>query len=78
MSGKSFLRQEATSEIIENVASFCAECYTPLSENETIFYDMKNYRYLCSSCQENIQNELMHICDAVDVDIVDDNSGLFI
>lgn len=76
MSENCFLRQKATSDILKNVASFCAECYTSLSEKETIFYDMKHYRYLCFSCQESIQNELMQICESVE--IVDDNSGLFI
>jgi len=76
MSENCFLRQKATSDILKNVASFCAECYAPLSEKETIFYDMKHYRYLCSSCQETIQNELMQVCEPVE--IVDDNSGLFI
>jgi hypothetical protein len=76
MSENGFLRQKATSEIIENVASFCAECYSPLSEKETIFYDMKNYRYLCSLCQETIQGKHITFCEPVD--IIDDNSGLFI
>jgi hypothetical protein len=76
MSENSFLRQKATSDILKNVASFCAECYSPLSEKEIIFYDMKNYRYLCSACQETIQSKLVKFCEPVD--IVDDNSGLFI
>jgi hypothetical protein len=66
MSGNCFLKQEATLDILSNVASFCAECYVPISENEIIFYDMNNYRYLCSSCQEIIQEKLTENCESID------------
>lgn len=57
MSGNCFLKQEATSEIISNVAGFCAECYSVIHPHEIIFYDLHNYHYLCASCQEEIQDE---------------------
>ena len=66
MSENCFLKQEATLDILSNVASFCAECYVSLSENEVIFYDMKNYRYLCSSCQETVQEKLIENCEPVE------------
>jgi len=66
MSENCFLKQEATLDILSHVANFCAECYTPLAENEIIFYDMKNYRYLCSSCQETIQEKSTENCNPED------------
>lgn len=53
-----FVRQQATFEIISNVTSFCSECYSDIVEDEAIFYDMKNCRYLCRSCQEKLQETL--------------------
>lgn len=73
MSENSFLRQEATSEIISNVAGFCAECYTVIQPNETIFYDMHNCRYLCQSCQEKSRVKVDDSCDALN----QNNSTLF-
>ena len=74
MSKNGFLRQEATAEIIKNVASFCSECYHPVLEKETIFYDMHTFRYLCSSCQEvldiQLKEESMRLLDQ-------SNNGLF-
>jgi hypothetical protein len=58
MSENGFLRQEATAEIIKNVASFCSECYHPVLEKETIFYDMHRFRYLCTECQEVLDIQL--------------------
>ena len=62
-----FVRQEATSEIISNVASFCAECYTDIIENETIFYDMKNCCYLCEACQDVLSKKLDINCDPINL-----------
>jgi len=73
MSRNGFLKQEATAEIISNVASFCAECYHPVSENETIFYDMHKFRYLCNLCQEEIENQLAE----ASMRSLDQSSGLF-
>jgi len=73
MSENCFLKQEATLDIISNVVSFCAECYQSVSENETIFYDMKSFRYLCVSCQQNIQLKIDEKSDNID-----DNNQLFV
>ncbi len=58
MSKHHFVREAASSELIANVASFCSECYNQIETNETIFYDMKNYRYLCSPCKDLFQEQL--------------------
>ena len=76
MSANSFLKERATLNIIKNVASFCSECYSPLSENQVVFYDMQHYRYLCSSCQESIEDKSKN-CSKL-LDDSDENSGLFI
>jgi len=76
MSENSFLREKATLNIIKNVASFCSECYLPLKENETIFYDMDDYRYLCLICQNNIQKRVEDQYDPIGDS--DTNSGLLI
>lgn len=68
MSENCFLRQKATSEIISSVAGFCAECYTVIQPNETIFYDMQNCRYLCQSCQENIKEKLDEKCEPLNLE----------
>lgn len=67
MSENCFLRQEATFEIITNVASFCSECYTPIQLKEFIFYDMHNYRYLCEKCQALIDESLDENCEPLDL-----------
>ncbi len=58
MSKHHFVREEASSELIAHVVSFCSECYNELETNEVIFYDMKNYRYLCATCKELFQEQL--------------------
>ena len=63
MIGNCFVRQEATVAIISNVASFCAECYSEIIKDDTIFYDMKNCSYLCEACQEALAENLDSNCD---------------
>jgi len=73
MIGNCFVRQEATSEIISNVVSFCANCYDDIVYNQTIFYDMNNYRYLCESCQSELQENIDINCEP----LASDNQSLF-
>ena len=68
MSSNCFVRQEATVEIIENVANFCSECYEEILESSTIFYDMQNFRYLCASCQAEIEQNLESDCELLQSD----------
>ena len=65
MIGSCFLKQEATSDIIANVVSFCANCYDEIVDNQIIFYDMKNYCYLCESCQAELQESMDINCEPV-------------
>jgi hypothetical protein len=65
MTASCFVRQEATLKIISNVASFCAECYTEIIKDETIFYDMKNCCYLCEGCQEALAESLNIDCESI-------------
>jgi hypothetical protein len=65
MTGNCFVSQVATSEIISNVASFCAECYNEIIKNETIFYNMKNCCYLCETCQEVLVEALDINCESI-------------
>ena len=58
-----FVRQVATVTIINNVASFCAECYSEIIEDDTIFYNMQNCSYLCESCQEALAESLDSNCE---------------
>ena len=76
MSENSFLREKATENIINNVASFCSECYSSLSKNQTIFYDTKECRYLCSFCQEQIQDKRKSYSALSNS--TDEDSGFFI
>ncbi|CAA6818509.1 MAG: Unknown protein [uncultured Sulfurovum sp.] len=66
MTGNCFVRQEATLEIIKNVASFCAECYSEVQKNQIIFYDMENCCYLCEACQEVLAEKLDANCESLD------------
>ena len=68
MTGNCFVRQEATLELISNVTSFCAECYNEIIKDETIFYDMKNYCYLCETCQETLAEKLDINCEPISSD----------
>jgi len=72
MSENCFVRQKATSELILNVASFCSECYAEINENEMVFYDMQNCRYLCIQCQKEYEESLDENCEPLVV-----NSSLF-
>jgi len=58
MSSNCFVRQEATPEIIKNVANFCASCYDEIQEESIIFYDMQKFCYLCESCQSRLEETL--------------------
>jgi len=58
-----FVRQVATISIINNVASFCAECYGEIIEEDTIFYNMQNCSYLCEACQEALSEHLDTNCE---------------
>lgn len=60
-----FLGQTATVQILSNVTSFCSECYKEIAQDEFIYYDMKNCRYICQSCQEKIQENLDMDCEPI-------------
>ncbi len=53
-----FLEQSANRKILENVSKFCSRCYSEFKENDFIYYDVENYRYLCSNCACCISEEL--------------------
>jgi hypothetical protein len=73
MSENCFVKQEANSKLIDNVVSFCSKCYNNIVENEIIFYDMKNYCYLCESCQSELAENLDINCEPLD----SNNNSLF-
>jgi len=70
-----FVRQEATTKILEFVSRFCAECYREFSPGESIFYDMQNYRYLCEGCAEELARHLDEACEVAEED--EEPGGLF-
>ena len=53
-----FLEQNADSKILNNVTKYCNECYKEFEENEFIYFDVDNYRYLCNQCACCISEEL--------------------
>jgi len=53
-----YLEQRADSKILNNVTKYCTECYKELQENKLIYFDIKNYRYLCDLCACSISEEL--------------------
>jgi len=72
MSSACFVTQIASEEILLRVTNVCGECYNDLSEGDTIHYDMQNYRYLCTSCQEILCDSMNEQCE-----ILEDSAGLF-
>jgi len=68
-----FVRQVATTAIINNVASFCAECYNEIIEEDTVFYNMQNCSYLCEACQETLSENLNSNCEPLSTE----SSSLF-
>ena len=58
MSGQYFLEQVATVKILKQVTEVCAECYSDINIGDRIYYDMQNYRYICSNCSEDIFKEI--------------------
>jgi predicted amidophosphoribosyltransferase len=73
MSANCFVREQASAESIVNVTSVCAECYRSIVANETIFYDMQSYRYLCERCKDELQEHLDNNC----IPLSEDESSLF-
>ena len=73
MSSACFVSQEATSDILLRVTNVCGECYDDLEEGAIIHYDMQNYRYLCTCCQERLCSSMNEECEVVR----DEDDGLF-
>ena len=53
-----FLEQSADRKVLENVSRFCSRCYSEFNENDFIYYDVENIRYLCSNCACCLSEEL--------------------
>lgn len=68
-----FVSQEATEEILFRVTNVCAECYSDIHVGDIIYYDLKNYRYLCEKCQEKLCEKMNDECEIV----LDESEGLF-
>ena len=73
MSNGCFVTEEATSEILLRVTNVCAECYDDIHVGDTIHYDMQNYRYLCTDCQERLCAQMNENCEVVE----EEAPGLF-
>ncbi len=72
MSSACFVAQPATEEILLRVTNVCSECYSAINIDDTIYYDMKNYRYLCSPCQEELSLKMNDECE-----VIEEAGGLF-
>jgi len=73
MSNGCFVTQVATEEILLRVTNVCGECYDDLAAGDTIHYDMQNYRYLCSGCQEHLCARMNENCEVIE----DESAALF-
>ena len=67
-----FVSQLATEEILLRVTNLCAECYSDIRVNDVIHYDMQNYRYICTSCQEVLCDRMNDECE-----VIEEAGGLF-
>ena len=61
-----FVSQEATNDILLRVTNVCAECYNDLHAGDMIHYDMQDYRYLCTACQELLCEKMNEQCEVVE------------
>jgi len=68
-----FVTEEATAEILLRVTNVCSECYDDIHVGDTIHYDMQNYRYLCTDCQERLCAQMNENCEVVE----EEAPGLF-
>ena len=73
MGSACFVTEEATSEILLRVTNVCAECYDDIHVGDTIHYDMQNYRYLCTDCQERLCAQMNENCEVIE----EEGPGLF-
>ena len=73
MGSACFVTEEATPEILLRVTNVCAECYDDIHAGDTIHYDMQNYRYLCTDCQERLCAQMNENCEVVE----EEAPGLF-
>lgn len=67
-----FLSETATQDLLNRVTDVCSECYATLEVGETIYYDMQQYRYLCSECQKKIAETMNEDCE-----VIPEQGGLF-
>ena len=49
-----FQEQEATKDILLRVSDLCSECYDNINLGDIIHYDLQQYRYVCSECEEKL------------------------
>jgi hypothetical protein len=73
MSSSCFVSQSATEEILLRVTNMCGECYSDILVDDIIHYDMQSYRYLCTSCQETLCEQMNEECD-----VIEEAGGLFL
>jgi hypothetical protein len=66
MSSACFVSQSATEEIILRVTNMCAQCYSDILVDDIIHYDMQNYCYLCSACQEALCEQMNNECETIE------------
>jgi hypothetical protein len=69
MGSACFVTEEATPEILLRVTNVCGECYDDIHTGDTIHYDMQNYRYLCTECQERLCAQMNENCEVVEEDV---------
>jgi len=68
-----FVSEVATQKILFSVTNMCAECYVEITEGDIIHYDMQNYRYICTSCQEILCENMNEACERIE----EESLGLF-
>jgi len=66
MNTSSFVEQQSNERILTFVARYCAECYREFRVGETIFYDMQEYRYLCTDCADKLAERREEACEIIE------------
>jgi hypothetical protein len=72
MGGQYFVEQIATTKILKQVTTVCAECYSGVMIDDKIYYDMERYRYICKDCYKGIIKSIESKRE-----IIEESAGLF-
>lgn len=57
MNGRHFLEQQMEERLLERVGRYCSECYREFKIGESAYYDLQEYRYVCTECAKRLSRQ---------------------